>query len=106
MKFLVLGAGRMGYAVAYDLIRSPRVEQVVLSDKNPEQVQKACKRLSDPKIIPVELDVTQLDEVATLMANCDMTISCVAPEYSYELAKIALQARVHFCASEWQCHDC
>ncbi len=97
MKFLVLGAGRVGYAVAFDLIRSPRVEKVIVADRDLKRVELISSRLADEKIVPVELDVDNEDYVAELMDSADVTISCVTYNKNYDLAKIALQAKSHFC---------
>ncbi len=97
MKFLVLGAGQAGYAVIFDLIRSPRLDKVIVADRNVERLRLIKERLADEKIVPVELDVTNAEETANLMANSDVTLSCITSPYNYELAKIALQAKSHFC---------
>ncbi|MBX9951693.1 MAG: saccharopine dehydrogenase NADP-binding domain-containing protein, partial [Candidatus Obscuribacterales bacterium] len=91
MKFLVLGAGRMGYAAVYDLIRSPKVEKVVVADRDAKCVKGAVERLNDPKIVPVELDITKQSDVIALMKSVDVVISCVPYENNYELAKAALE---------------
>ncbi|MBA3858230.1 MAG: saccharopine dehydrogenase [Cyanobacteria bacterium PR.3.49] len=96
MKFLVLGAGRMGYAAVYDLIRSPKVEKVVVADRDAKCVKNAVERLNDPKIVPVELDITKESDVVALMKSVDVAISCVPYENNYELAKAALEAKTHF----------
>ncbi len=97
MKFLVLGAGRVGYAVAFDLIRSPRVEKVIIADRDLKRVEMISNRLTDEKIVPIELDVDNEDYVAELMDSSNVTISCVTYNKNYDLAKIALQAKSHFC---------
>ncbi len=97
MKFLVLGAGRVGYAVAHDLIRSPRVEKVIVADRDVKRVEIVTERFTDEKIVPVELDVENEEYVAELMDSADVTISCVTYNHNYDLAKIALQAKSHFC---------
>ncbi|MCC7528768.1 MAG: saccharopine dehydrogenase NADP-binding domain-containing protein [Candidatus Melainabacteria bacterium] len=96
MKFLVLGAGRMGYAAVYDLIRSPKVEKVVVADKDAKCVGNAVERLNDPKIVPVQLDITKQSDVIALMKSVDVAISCVPYDNNYELAKAALEAKTHF----------
>ncbi len=96
MKFLVLGAGRMGYAAVFDLIRSPKVEQVIVADFDIKRVESLLDMLADPKIVPVELDVKKFDEVVELMAACDACISCVTYHHNYDLAKAALKAGTHF----------
>jgi len=96
VKFLVLGAGKMGYAVAYDLIRGSKVEKVVVADSNTENLKELVKRLPDEKIIPVELDVTNEEELAQLMGEIDVAVSCITYKHNYELAKIALATKTHF----------
>ena len=96
MKFLVLGAGKMGYAVAYDLIRGSKVEKVVVADSSTENLKELVKRLPDAKIIPVELDVTNEEELAQLMGEIDVAVSCITYKHNYELAKIALATKTHF----------
>ncbi|MBS1989560.1 MAG: saccharopine dehydrogenase NADP-binding domain-containing protein [Cyanobacteria bacterium SZAS LIN-3] len=96
MKFLVLGAGRIGYAVVYDLVRSPKVEKVIISDVDLSRVEAIAAKFADEKVIPVELDVANQDEVAQLMHEVDVAISCVTYKHNYELAKIALSTKTHF----------
>ena len=97
VKFLVLGAGKMGYAVTYDLIRSPKVEKVVIADKDVKKVQVLKETIPDEKILPIELDVTNQEYVAELMANANVTLSCLPYQHNYELAKLALSAKSNFC---------
>jgi lysine 6-dehydrogenase len=96
MKFLVLGAGKMGYAVAYDLIRSPKVEKVVLTDRSEAILKSTADRLKDPKLVPALVDVTNERELGQLMEEVDVAISCVTYEHNYELTKLALSTRTHF----------
>lgn len=96
MKYLVLGAGKMGYAVCYDLIRSPKVDQIVVADNSTERLESLVKRLADTKLVPVELDVTNEKELAQLMHQVDVALSCITYEHNYDLAKIALASSTHF----------
>lgn len=96
MKFLVLGAGKMGYAVAYDLIRSPKVEKVVLTDRSETILHSTAARLKDPKLVAALVDVTNERELGQLMEEVDVAISCVTYEHNYELTKLALSTRTHF----------
>jgi lysine 6-dehydrogenase len=86
----------MGYAVVFDLIRSPKVEKVALADVNEATLTKAIDRLADDRVVPCLLDITRTDEVVSLMADFDVVISCVTYSHNYELAKCALTAGVNF----------
>ena len=46
MKFLVLGAGRMGRSIAYDLIRAEGTESVVLAERDAELLAGAMKPIA------------------------------------------------------------
>ena len=41
MKYLVLGAGLMGKAIAYDLLQQEDTTKVILADNNSEELKKA-----------------------------------------------------------------
>lgn len=87
----------MGHAITFDLIRSPKVEQVVVADKNINSVQSLKEKMADQKIVPIELDVTNHEYVAELMHSADITVSCLPYHFNYDLAKLALQSKSHFC---------
>ena len=46
MKILVIGAGMMGWAAAFDMARSPRVEAVTLADSNSQRLDEAVARIN------------------------------------------------------------
>jgi len=97
VKFLVLGAGQIGYAVVYDLIRSPRVDKIALADCDADHLAFVGERLPDDRLVPCRIDVNNFDEVANLMSEVDVAISCVTYQHNYELSKAALQAGTNFC---------
>jgi lysine 6-dehydrogenase len=86
----------MGYAVAFDLVRSVNVEQVIIADSNRDKLAEVMGQLSDSRVVPVELDVTKTKEVARLMSQVDVVIACISYEHNYPLAKIALSCHTHF----------
>ncbi|MGD9680867.1 MAG: saccharopine dehydrogenase family protein [Candidatus Obscuribacterales bacterium] len=97
MKFLVLGAGKVGHAVVFDLIRSPKVEKVVVADLDADNAHFIKESLADEKIVPVELNVKNEEYAAELMKGTDITVSCLPWQLNYELAKLALSIRANFC---------
>lgn len=97
MRYLVLGAGQMGHAVVYDLIRSPNVDNVYLADASIDKINEVLEKFADDRIVPCQLDVSQHEEVIKVMAGCDVAISCVPSKYNFELTTAALEAGVNFC---------
>ena len=43
MKILVIGAGMMGRAAAYDMARSQRVQSVTLADSTLQRLERQCR---------------------------------------------------------------
>ena len=62
MKALVLGAGMMGRAVAYDLAGSPGVDEVALADISLKVAKEAACWTGSEKVRPVRADVARAGE--------------------------------------------
>ena len=92
MKALVLGAGMMGNALAYDLVNSDFETTIADVDK-----QKTEEVASFTGCNPVVLDVTQENNVKSLMEECNVAISAVPYFFNYKLAQTAVEAGCHFC---------
>jgi lysine 6-dehydrogenase len=97
MKILVLGAGRMGFGAAYDLVHSSAVEAVTVADVNIDAAKAAADQIGGPKITPKQLDVNSYTATVNLMNGHDAAISCVTYFYNEQLAKAAIEAKVNFC---------
>ena len=97
MKFLVIGAGMMGSAVAYDLARSSGVEGVTLADIDIARCQEVGKKIGSTKVRPVALDVNYYDQVIDAMRGHDCAIGAVSFHHNFLLTTAAIEAHVHFC---------
>ncbi|HSE97593.1 MAG TPA: saccharopine dehydrogenase C-terminal domain-containing protein, partial [Blastocatellia bacterium] len=97
MKILVLGAGRMGFGAAHDLVNSPGVESVTLADIDAARAEAAATLLASPKISIAAADVSDYASTVELMRGHDAAISCVVYTHNLQLARAAIDARVNFC---------
>src|SRR4051812_42573792 len=97
MRFLVLGAGRMGYAVVYDLLQNPDVSHVAVVDADERRLANLQKQLPDKRVAAVKADVSDHEELSYLISGCDVVLSCATYKFNYELAKAAIEAGAHFC---------
>ena len=97
MKILVLGAGRMGLGVAYDLARSLAVEAITVADLYPDNAASVAARVDSPKVSAVGLDVHDHSKLVTLMREHDAAVSCVVYKHNLLLARAAIEAGTHFC---------
>ena len=100
MKLLVIGAGMMGSAAAYDMARSHAVESVTLADTDKKRAKQAAARVNKlaggDKVEAVELDASRPKDARKLMSKHDAALSCVPYFFNLELAKAAVDAECHF----------
>jgi lysine 6-dehydrogenase len=97
MKILVLGAGRMGFGAAYDLVHNSEVEAVTIADVNFNAAKTAAEQIDSGKITPQQIDVNDYKATVNLMTGHNAAISCVTYFYNEQLAKAAIEAKVNFC---------
>lgn len=97
MKFLVIGSGMMGSALAYDLAHSSDIEAITLADADLQRAKATADWIKSENVRPVRLDVEYFDDVIALMEGHDCAIAATSFRHNYELTKAALEAGVHFC---------
>lgn len=101
--YAILGAGRQGLALAYDLIRNGGASHVTVADLNPESARAAILRLHN--LLPhatcqmraLTCDVSKPAEVAMTIAGADVVVSAAPYRYNLALADAAIYAGASFC---------
>jgi lysine 6-dehydrogenase len=100
MRLLVVGAGMMGSAAAYDMARSPAVERVTLVDAEPKRAAETARRMNQlsrsRKIRGAQVEAEDLKTITRLMGEHHAALSCVPYFFNLGLAKAAIQAGCHF----------
>jgi lysine 6-dehydrogenase len=100
MKLLVIGAGMMGSAAAYDMARNQAVESVTLADADKRRAREAAARVNklahNHKVRAVEVDAGSEKAAAKLMRGHDAALSAVPYFFNFGLARAAVDARCHF----------
>ncbi|MBU0638763.1 MAG: saccharopine dehydrogenase NADP-binding domain-containing protein [Planctomycetes bacterium] len=102
-KYVVLGAGRQGGALAYDLARNCRAGQVVLADADERVAQAAVARLTAllPEragiFSPAPCDAARPAEVAQTITGADVVVSAAPYRFNVELTDAAVAAGASFC---------
>ncbi|MDH5716479.1 MAG: saccharopine dehydrogenase NADP-binding domain-containing protein [Spirochaetia bacterium] len=97
MKFLLLGAGKMAKAIAYDLIHYQNAEKIILASRHIKKTRDLKKWLNSENIVPVEIDVKDTPKLIELMKDIDCVISAVSYQYNYLAALAAVKAGVNYC---------
>ena len=97
MKYLLLGAGLQGTAIAFDLLRNaPGTEKLVVVDEVQTRLWDLAERLQDGRLETVCADVRDQDTLAPLMADADVAVSAVNYWLNAALAGYAVENGTHF----------
>jgi len=96
MDILVLGAGMMGRAIAYDLSNYSNFEKITVVDKDKKILFSAKKFLDTADVNFEILDLEKINDVEEYFKKNDVIISAVPYNYNYELTKIAIANKAHF----------
>ena len=92
-EFLVLGAGMMGRAIAFDLVQSRGKDSVSVIDANPQ----ACQALEEW----LDIDVHNLDagnkEIDRLISDSKSVICALPYGFNLQFMRKAIAAGAHFC---------
>ncbi len=98
MKILVLGAGRMGYGAAFDLVHnSPGVSAVTVADFELKNAEGVATRVGTSRIEPRQIDAGKYEDAKTLLEGHDAAISCVNYWYNESLSRAAIETGTNFC---------
>lgn len=97
MKIALFGAGKMAYAIAYDLVRNQDINQVVIGDIRFQESKKLSQFLKSPKVKPVQVDATNYSQVLRTIRNSDCVIGSTTYAHNLLLTKASIQAKTNFC---------
>jgi lysine 6-dehydrogenase len=102
MKLLVIGAGMMGSAAAFDMARSAGVESVTLADADIVRAQDSAQFIAKSHgkkgapVRPVALDAADESSASALMRGHTGVLSAVPYFFNVGLARAAIGAGCHF----------
>jgi len=94
MRYLILGAGQQGRAVAFDLLRDPQAE-LILADRDPDALEDVLSWLDDPRVDVEPLDAANREEMQAVMEDADVTISALPYSFNLDLTADAITAGCH-----------
>jgi lysine 6-dehydrogenase len=102
-SYVILGTGRQGCAIAYDLAKNCEAERLIMVDTNTHAAAEAIDRLE--KLLPdspcrfelVTCDVTNLNEIGPVIQGSDVVVSAVPYKFNMHLTEAAIRAGASFC---------
>lgn len=96
MNVLVIGAGMMGKALAYDFAHSAGIDQVTLADIDEDRARAVAGSIGG-KIVPKKLDINIRNDLVPLMRASRVVVGATSYTHNLMLTKAAIEAKVHFC---------
>ncbi|MBU8871600.1 MAG: saccharopine dehydrogenase NADP-binding domain-containing protein [Gemmatimonadales bacterium] len=102
MKYLLLGAGLQGTAIAYDLLNQAEdTTALTILDGNGESLDRITGKLQgeqspDSRLTTVQADVRDESVLGPLMEKANVVISAVNYWYNASLAALAVEKQAHF----------
>lgn len=96
-KYLLVGAGIQGQAIAYDLCRDLALFQLTVVDFNGANLAELDNHLRDPRVTLVTADCRDQDVMAEVIAGHDCVVSASSYDLNYDLTRLAIAAGAHFC---------
>ena len=97
MKYLLLGAGLQGTAIAHDLLHQAQgTTGLTVLDGSREALDILSARIDDQRLRTVCCDVRDAETLAPLMGENQVAISAVNYWYNAQLAALAVEGKAHF----------
>jgi lysine 6-dehydrogenase len=97
LKYLLLGAGLQGSAIAHDLLHvAPGTTGLVAVDNSEKNLAALAERMADPRLQTFCGDVRDGSLLGPLMGEAQVAISAVNYWYNAELAALAVEHGAHF----------
>lgn len=100
-RYIVLGAGMQGTAVAYDMAKFGEAQQIILADIDLRVAQRAAhrvNRLTRKKLTKAaKVDVKDHQALVRLLKGSDVVLSAVPYYFNVGIAKAAIEARTNMC---------
>ena len=97
MRFLVLGGGAQGSAAAFDLLRAPGVESVVLADLDVRSPPPFLEAERGRRLRLEQLDATDHDAVGRVMEGMDGVLCALPYFFNLPIADLAISCGAHCC---------
>ncbi|MEK6969918.1 MAG: saccharopine dehydrogenase C-terminal domain-containing protein [Nanoarchaeota archaeon] len=90
-NYTIVGAGKMGEAIAYHLLQSKDTKEVLLRDVNLGQAQQTAKKLADERVIPLGAPPGVRD-----LESSHVVFGAASYNLNLALTKKAMSARTNF----------
>ena len=97
MRIVVLGgAGKMGAISVEDLVVNPRVDEVILADRDMAGAAAIAEYLDSPKLTIVESDLNDHEALVALLEPADACVNATVYHTNMKVMEACLEAGTHY----------
>ncbi len=100
-NFAVLGSGRQGTAVVYDLVKFGNADSIIIGDINEDLAYKAATRVNELLNVDIvkarQVNVTDYEKLTAFLTDIDTVISAVPYYYNLQITKAAIASKTNMC---------
>ncbi|MEA2024956.1 MAG: saccharopine dehydrogenase NADP-binding domain-containing protein [Actinomycetota bacterium] len=97
MRIVVLGgAGKMGAMAVEDLVINPRVDEVILADRDMEGAAAIAGYLDSPKLTITESDLNDHEALVALLEPADACLNATVYYTNMKVMEACLEAGTHY----------
>jgi len=97
MRVVVLGgAGKMGAIAVEDLVVNPRVDEVILADRDMDGAAAIAGYLDSPKLTITESDLNDHDALVALLEPADACVNATVYYTNLKVMEACLEAGTHY----------
>lgn len=97
MSFVVLGGGAQGSAAAFDLVRRPGVDTVVVADRDMDRPRPFLEPFVGKGLELRNVDAADHGAVREAMDGVDAVICALPYHFNLDMADLAVEAGAHYC---------
>lgn len=104
MRILVAGGyGAQGQVICRELVKHPKVSEVICSGRHREQAEKFISRHKSEKFSAASLDLNKINEIDPAIKNVDLVVNAASYVYNLRLMKACAKNGVNYqdLASAW-----
>ncbi|MHA1834198.1 MAG: saccharopine dehydrogenase family protein [Candidatus Baldrarchaeia archaeon] len=95
-KINVIGAGLMGRGIIIDLLKSPEISQITVSDFKVEKAKEIVNKLQNEKLSAEYIDVRDEEPTAAKIKDFDVVVYAGWYKFNMNITRAAIKAGVNY----------
>jgi len=98
MKILIVGAGAQGSVIATEIVKSPIVSEVRVSDIDLKKAERVAERLKSDKVRTLRVDANKVEDVKRAARDVNVIVNTTTwnAKFNSNIMEAALNVRAHY----------